>query len=576
MKVYIGVTSKDRYAYLKKCIESIGENTSDVDYSLLVSDDGSTDRRIFRYLANMDIKNLEQVFLRKVPAGITHSVDVMIKYIEFNRWFFGFEQKQIFFCYLQDDTVITTKGWLSTLIKAYRELGDRHKVGFFSGFVAPEHRTMFVDTFDSTPVFIKQSARATNLIATLEHWQSCGLPHRIDLDGKLRGFPGVTHSDRRGSNFDVFLTGGNSRGLDRKFSSKTSNANQGKTVMSMDFIKHRAHSKEESTWNNENVEFKEDIRLLVGVSEGIGNMVQTLPALNLIKTMYPTFGIDILYLDGTKRWFCDHMFRKDSVVKDVYDRSDFPLGKEYYGAYIMASTRAELPKGCICKDISKLKIPRNDHKMWSSNSEVLMNIASVCGISKGKLDMNLEGTDIFNVERFLLPDRFTRSDDNMILFHNGFNKDGKIPDFWKVKSYDGFPEVAAHFKARGYSVACIGSKSEFIPGCIDYTNLPIDQSIAMIANCKVFVSNDTGTYHIAAGLGKPGVTVFTATSRKKNHDVKFHSKMEMVWVDPKCGYHPCQCHADKFWHERCKQHRCRQVPASAVISKIEEVIEKNI
>lgn len=574
MKVYIGITSKDRFSYLKKCISSIEENTAEIDYSLIISDDGSTDRRIKKFLMNADLKNLEQVFFRKVPAGITHSVDVMLKYIEFNKWFFDFNNKKVYFCYLQDDTIIQQKGWLTTLIQAYDALKEKHHVGFFSGFVAPEHRTLFVDNFNSIPVFIKQSTRATNLIGTLEHWQSCGLPHRVDVDGKLRGFPGVVSEARRGSNFDVFLTGGNSYGIDKKFSSKTSNFNQGKTILAIDLIKHTAHTKDDSTWKNENEEYKEDIRVLVGVSEGIGNLTQSLPAVNLIKSLHPTFNLDIVYLDGTKKWFCEYLFKKDSAVKALYDWTNFPLDKKYYGAYILASTKKDLPKDCKFTNLSKIKLSPNDYKLWSSNSEVLLNIASVCGLSKNRLNMNLDDSTIFGVSKYLLPEYFNKSMDNLILFHNGYNKDGKIVDFWKAKSYECFSEVAVHFKNKGFSVGCIGSRDEYIPGCIDYTGIPIEQSIGLINNCKVFVSNDTGTYHIAAALNKPGVVVFTMTSQKKNHDIKFHKSIQIVNRDPGCGVYPCQMHKDKFWHEQCKEHKCKDIPPQLIITKIEEILNQ--
>lgn len=252
MRINIGITATDRVSFLKRCVESLIENTT-AEYNLFVSVDGAHKKTV-KYLMNNDIKNLKEIFISKNSCGITHSVDTMWNYTDkMYNWFFD-DHAAEYFCYLQDDTIVEQKAWLSILIQAYEELHEANKIGFFGGYAPPEHTTMSKIKHGEYTLELKRSARATNLIGTYEHWNRCTMPHRVDGDGNPRGFP--TAKPRRGSNFDVFLTGGNSLGkVGTPIASATSNAAQGKYYMCIPgFVKHVAHSKKDSTWNNENKE----------------------------------------------------------------------------------------------------------------------------------------------------------------------------------------------------------------------------------------------------------------------------------------------------------------------------------
>ncbi len=251
-RVNIIISSKNRLPFLKKCINSIEKNT-EIDYNLIIADDNSN-FNVIQYLHKTNIKNLKEILCSKQSAGITHSVDSAWIYSRFYNWFHN-NQNANYMCYIQDDTVIQEKGWLKLLIEFYNDLHEEHKIGFFGGYDAPEHPTLKEFKHKDKTVKIKKSSRATNLIGTYDHWESCKIPHRIDGDGRPRGFP--TANPRRGSNFDIWLTGCQSQGrvMPPPIASHTSNFHQGKTYMCIPtLIKHIAKEAKDSTWNNKNKE----------------------------------------------------------------------------------------------------------------------------------------------------------------------------------------------------------------------------------------------------------------------------------------------------------------------------------
>jgi ADP-heptose:LPS heptosyltransferase len=93
---------------------------------------------------------------------------------------------------------------------------------------------------------------------------------------------------------------------------------------------------------------------------------------------------------------------------------------------------------------------------------------------------------------------------------------------WPSKN---FAFVARHFAERGYQVVFTGSQDEQqllaslqsdIPNCINVVercgNIPLGQLACVINDAALLISNDTGVSHVAAGLKKPSVVIFSPYS----------------------------------------------------------------
>lgn len=254
--INIGITTYNRENRVLKCIDSVLKNTV-VPYTLFVYDDASTDRTgdlIRKRYKGRDEITLITGVKRK---GIVPGFNTLWK---FSQSFNDFK----YFCYLQDDTEITERGWLDTLINCYEEasgLGE-YPVGLFSGHHAPEHPTVGGMSILGRHVIFKKSIRSTNMIAPYEFWHKIGYVPLNNPDGTPRGFPGPPNPDGsrgKGSNIDLYITGFQSKGIFVKGAAgPTCSWRLGTYCMVVPgLVKHTAVSKEDSTWGNPNKEFGE-------------------------------------------------------------------------------------------------------------------------------------------------------------------------------------------------------------------------------------------------------------------------------------------------------------------------------
>jgi len=99
---------------------------------------------------------------------------------------------------------------------------------------------------------------------------------------------------------------------------------------------------------------------------------------------------------------------------------------------------------------------------------------------------------------------------------------------WTRKKYARYNELVDMLLATGHKVACVGMDDEFLPDTIDYTELSLLETMDLIANCKLFIGNDSGLYHFASVIGKRNVAIFTATSVVKNWHPIFHKSSTII------------------------------------------------
>ncbi|XPV77200.1 MAG: glycosyltransferase family 9 protein [Desulfovibrio sp.] len=135
---------------------------------------------------------------------------------------------------------------------------------------------------------------------------------------------------------------------------------------------------------------------------------------------------------------------------------------------------------------------------------------------------------------------------------------GASDDFrrWPV---DYFRSLAVGLQQKGYTVVLLGTESEAVLGqrlnkdiavsCVDLmgkTNLPLLRGILSL--CKGLVSNDTGTMHLAAGLGTPVLGLFLATAQPWDTAPYLEGAL---CLEPDIQCHPCS------FKTACDHNSCR-------------------
>jgi ADP-heptose:LPS heptosyltransferase len=148
---------------------------------------------------------------------------------------------------------------------------------------------------------------------------------------------------------------------------------------------------------------------------------------------------------------------------------------------------------------------------------------------------------------------------------------------WETKHWtiDGFAGVARHFLRDGFAVALVGTKRDqprcrqiaaAAPGACDLSGktTPADLA-ALIRRAEVAVTNDSGSMHLAASLGKPMVSVFGPTNPV--HIGPYERPESVVRVDLSCS--PCN-------YRRLSQcpfgHACmKQVTSAMVVERVRKI-----
>jgi heptosyltransferase I len=149
---------------------------------------------------------------------------------------------------------------------------------------------------------------------------------------------------------------------------------------------------------------------------------------------------------------------------------------------------------------------------------------------------------------------------------------------WETKHWtiEGFAGVARQFLQDGFAVALVGTKRDqqrcrqiaaAVPGTCDLSGqtTPADLA-ALIRRAEVAVTNDSGSMHVAASLGKPMVSVFGPTNPV--HIGPYERPESVVRVDLPCS--PCnyrrlsQCPFD---------HACmKQVTSTMVVAHVRKIL----
>jgi heptosyltransferase-1 len=185
------------------------------------------------------------------------------------------------------------------------------------------------------------------------------------------------------------------------------------------------------------------------------------------------------------------------------------------------------------------------------------------------LTIYLSSETVRNVER-LLEEHGVPADIPLVVLVPG--------TIWETKHWtiEGFAGVARQFLHDGFAVALAGTKRDeqrcrqiaaAAPGACDLSGKTTPAELAaLIRRAEVAVTNDSGSMHVAASLGKPMVSVFGPTNPV--HIGPYERPESVVRVDLPCS--PCnyrrlsQCPFD---------HACmKQVTPAMVVERVRKIV----
>jgi ADP-heptose:LPS heptosyltransferase len=288
-------------------------------------------------------------------------------------------------------------------------------------------------------------------------------------------------------------------------------------------------------------------KLLFLSAEGIGNCAQLIPCLRTIKEI---LGYNINYL---------HVFGNFFIPKIIPYTSSWFIGNQikhinpnnYEGFVSTFWTRNHI-KPFLNAGMNLLA---GIHSLNMVRSEVDTYMEITRDLGAKEEDLIWHGNCMYN--------KLDRRYD--IVIANGYNPHGSAD--WSIKSYPYYNKVVELLNKK-YKICSVGSKQEYVKGTHDETGLQLLDTLGLIKNSKVLLSNDSGMYHCANALEVPNAVIFTATSISKNYDIRFHKYSVLIYrSDLECR--PCQ--SGHKW-KKCKTWECREIEPQVVVDAIEKLI----
>lgn len=295
------------------------------------------------------------------------------------------------------------------------------------------------------------------------------------------------------------------------------------------------------------------MKILWIITQGIGNVAETIPAYHNMEKHFGEDSIDVRYLsqyptDNIKKTSF-YPARVELITEDIvsYYISQYRKGKSEYYDWII-----KLPFYIACPD-SQYAQEYVDN-MREMDTEVQRNLR-IC--------------EFFDVDdTFSIPKKYEDTKENKtIVLHNG----GLDVGMWKRKKYPAFPSLVRKLKKEypDYRVISIGNGKEYIKGAENRTGLPLNKSIEFIKDCSLYIGTDTGTAHIAGLYKKKGIILYTLTDPRKNYDRRMHGTLKIVRRDYlECI--PCQRGYHMIHTRNCEDPQCQNIPVDKIMDTIKE------
>ena len=280
-------------------------------------------------------------------------------------------------------------------------------------------------------------------------------------------------------------------------------------------------------------------RILFTSAEGIGNVIQTIP---VVRTLKEALGYEVDY------W---HAFGSFAIPKII------PYVDRWITGHAISGTDLSQYEGRVStfwtanhlKGATRLLNKIRMFKPYDeSEIDTYMYIARDLGVAEEEI--------LWDGECLSNP----RQEQYDLVIHDGYNRKGAL--IWELKSFPYYKEVVE--KLPDLKICSVGSVGEHIPGTDDKTGLPLLDTLGIIKNSKLFLSNDSGLYHCANALGVGNIVIFNFTSTIKNYDRRFHKSATIIARgDLDCR--PCQ-NTPRF--KTCTTYECREIKPSVVVTAI--------
>jgi ADP-heptose:LPS heptosyltransferase len=284
------------------------------------------------------------------------------------------------------------------------------------------------------------------------------------------------------------------------------------------------------------------IALCLGDGCGLGNLLQALPA---VQALHEMGNICDLFISGFLYAGIADVVRGQPYVRHIYENT-YDNQEGIYDLCIvsfLSDHRVENAK--------KYLTLRRD---WAKRSEYgqYCRAAEKCG------------AQAFKRPQLNIADRHFNLEPPSVLLHAGCTN----RKYWERRKWTHYKELAELLLKDGFHVYCCGTADERVnhPGVTEYTDYPIQETAALIQQCDVFVSNDSGLMHLAAALRKRQIAIFTATSDKKSGP---YYNPEAEVIKPKLTCYPCYGN-EKAWNE-CSCWKCRD---AITVSEVYEQVRK--
>jgi len=293
-------------------------------------------------------------------------------------------------------------------------------------------------------------------------------------------------------------------------------------------------------------------KILFVVGEGIGNQIQTIPALIYCKNKFAC-EVDICNTIRTCADLTEIIFK--GLAEKILKPSE--VVRENYHGQVLTALLQNSP-------VSGLRVLNSRPKEGEiSLSEIELNMKCIGEDFEDADFLEFGGAFDYIPEMKDVPD---------VLICNGYCKvNDAARNRWKAKSYPYYSQVAEDLSLAGLTVGSIGLKEEHVKGTIDFTELTLEQTIAAIKGAKLVLCNDTGIYHLANMVGTNNVVVFTFTNTLKNFDKRFHKHTTIIDRSAELACVPCQKRTwspTDFWitnRNKCRW-ACRNI-SPKIISK---------
>jgi ADP-heptose:LPS heptosyltransferase len=264
---------------------------------------------------------------------------------------------------------------------------------------------------------------------------------------------------------------------------------------------------------------------------GLGNFVQALPA---VQALYEEGHTIDVFLSSSRYKAITDIVKGQPYIRNIYEN-----------AYDSATASYDV---CIVSFLSEHR-PARARKIihlrqdWNKHSEYEL----YCWAAQ-KL-----GAKNFHPPALSIAERTFPLKQPNILMHAGCSR----MKMWERKQWPHYAELAERLTQNGFHIYCCGAEDEVIehPLVAAYTALPVQETAALIQQCELFVSNDSGLMHLAAALRKKQIALFTATNPRKSAP-SYNPNSQSILPPLPCF--PCQG-TGKNWQtwENCTDWQCR-------------------